>query len=278
LQQIPLDETASHETGVLRALTLGAIGKLMRASEGARWRNFPFDLLNADQEAWRVEWAAISVWQGCGRLDMNQTADSLIAGFDHALRTVTGAARASRANPGLRAEDAVLSPQEQRHSAGLMRVNHVGEVCAQALYDAQGRFAHTAALRRQFALAGQEEEDHLAWTAERLRELNSRPSLLNPLWYGGAYLLGVVAAKLGDAKSLGFVVETERQVEAHLAGHLEQLPAQDGRSRAIVTQMAADEVAHGAAAGALGAEELPAPVKQAMRAAAKVMTSVAYYL
>ncbi|MGB7481719.1 MAG: 2-polyprenyl-3-methyl-6-methoxy-1,4-benzoquinone monooxygenase [Burkholderiaceae bacterium] len=209
---------------------------------------------------------------------MNQTSDAVIAGFDRALRTIVGAARASRPNPGLHADDAALSPQEQRHSAGLMRVNHVGEVCAQALYDAQGQFARTEALRRQFALAGREEEDHLAWTAERLRELNSRPSLLNPFWYGGAYLLGAVAAKLGDAKSLGFVVETERQVEAHLAGHLERLPAQDAKSRAIVTQMAADEVAHGAAAGALGAEELPMPVRQAMRAAAKVMTSVAYYL
>jgi len=209
---------------------------------------------------------------------MDQTVDSLIAGIDRALRTIAGPARARRANPGQGVGDAVLSEQEQRHSAGLMRVNHVGEVCAQALYDAQGRFARTAALRRQFALAGQEEEDHLAWTAERLRELNSRPSLLNPFWYGGAYLLGAVAARLGDAKSLGFVVETERQVEAHLAGHLERLPEQDARSRAIVAQMAADEVAHGAAAGALGAEELPAPVKQAMRAAARVMTSVAYYL
>jgi len=159
-----------------------------------------------------------------------------------------------------------------------MRVNHVGEICAQALYDAQGRFARTAELRRQFAQAGREEEDHLAWTAERLMELGSRPSLLNPFWYAGAYMLGAVAARVGDAQSLGFVVETERQVEEHLAGHLDKLPPEDLRSRAIVAQMKLDEIAHGAAARELGAAEMPPPVRNAMRAAAKVMTSVAYYI
>ncbi len=204
--------------------------------------------------------------------------NKLIISLDRALRTVSGVGAATRASPGLHAADSVLDAAQQRHSAGLMRVNHVGEVCAQALYEAQGRFARSPALRQQFAAAGREEEDHLAWTAERLRELHSRPSLLNPLWYAGAYALGALAAKLGDARSLGFVVETERQVEAHLASHLQQLPEQDAKSRAIVVQMAADEVAHGEAAQALGAAEAPLPVRQGMRAMAKVMTSVAYYL
>lgn len=206
--------------------------------------------------------------------------DALITDFDKALRVVAGVASASRPNPAAKvgAAEAELDTEQRRHSAGLMRVNHVGEICAQALYDAQGRFARSEQLRRQFRQAGREEEDHLAWTAERLRELGSRPSLLNPLWYAGSYLIGAAAARLGDAKSLGFVVETERQVEAHLDGHLDALPANDARSRAIVEQMKADEVAHGAAAQAMGAEEMPGPVRAAMRAAAKVMTSTAYYI
>ncbi|MDB5761885.1 MAG: demethoxyubiquinone hydroxylase family protein [Herminiimonas sp.] len=158
-----------------------------------------------------------------------------------------------------------------------MRINHVGEVCAQALYDAQSQFAQNAGMRHQFVEAGREEEDHLAWTAQRLRELGSRPSLLNPLWYAGAYALGAVAARLGDARSLGFVVETERQVEAHLAGHLQSLPLQDEKSRAIVEQMRVDEITHGAAAQSLGAAEMPVPVKKAMQAMAKAMTTTAYY-
>lgn len=205
--------------------------------------------------------------------------DDFICDFDKALRVVSGVASASRPNPaGSAGMDAALDADQRRRSAGLMRVNHVGEICAQALYDAQGRFANSEPLRRQFRQAGQEEEDHLAWTAERLRELGSRPSLLNPLWYAGAYVLGAAAARLGDARSLGFVVETEKQVEAHLAGHLESLPAQDQRTRAIVEQMKADEVAHGAAAKAMGAAEMPAVVQAAMRVAAKVMTGTAYYI
>lgn len=204
--------------------------------------------------------------------------DRFITGADKALRVITGVASASRPTPGAHAADAVLSEAEQRHSAGLMRVNHVGEVCAQALYDAQARFAHGDAMRVQFEQAGREEEDHLAWTAQRLAELGSQPSVLNPLFYAGAYALGTVAAYLGDARSLGFVVETERQVEAHLASHLEKLPPQDAKSRAIVEQMRVDEVAHGAAAQALGAIEPPEPVKLAMTAMAKVMTGSAYYL
>jgi ubiquinone biosynthesis monooxygenase Coq7 len=159
-----------------------------------------------------------------------------------------------------------------------MRINHVGEVCAQALYDAQGRFSDNAQLQQQFAQAGREEEDHLAWTAQRLQELGSRTSVLNPVWYAGAYALGAIAAKLGDARSLGFVVETERQVEAHLNDHLTLLPLQDVRSRAIVDQMRIDEIAHGAAAQSLGAVDAPAPVRMVMQAMAKVMTATAYRL
>ena len=204
--------------------------------------------------------------------------DQLIVGMDKALRVIGGVASASRPTPAAHADDAQLDAAEQRHSAGLMRVNHVGEVCAQALYNAQARFATSDAMRAQFAQAGREEEDHLAWTAQRLAELGSQPSLLNPLWYAGAYVMGAVAARMGDQRSLGFVVETERQVEHHLAGHLDQLPAQDAKSRAIVTQMRADEAAHGKAAQELGALEAPAPVKAAMSAMAKVMTTTAYYV
>jgi 3-demethoxyubiquinol 3-hydroxylase len=204
--------------------------------------------------------------------------DSFISDFDKALRVVSGMTVGSRPNPADKLPDGELDQAERRHSAGLMRVNHVGEVCAQALYDAQGRFAREDEIRLQFQRSGQEEEDHLAWTAERLRELGSRPSLLNPLWYAGAYIMGSVAAKSGDAKSLGFVVETERQVEAHLAGHLEELPASDNKSRAIVDQMRMDEIEHGDKAHALGAAEVPPVVRSLMKAMAKVMTRTAYYI
>lgn len=204
--------------------------------------------------------------------------DQFIIGLDSALRTVTGITAAGRPNPARGVAESELDITERRHSAGLMRVNHVGEVCAQALYSSQGLFAKTQGVRRQLEKSKQEEEDHLAWTAERLRELDSRPSLLNPLWYAGAFAIGLVAARLGDAQSLGFVVETERQVEAHLNSHLERLPSQDAKSRAIVEQMRQDEVEHGAAADALGAAALPAPVRGLMQGMAKVMTSSAYYL
>ncbi|MCM0045144.1 MAG: 2-polyprenyl-3-methyl-6-methoxy-1,4-benzoquinone monooxygenase [Burkholderiaceae bacterium] len=204
--------------------------------------------------------------------------DNFIGAFDRSLRVITGVTVGQRPNPAEKLQEASLSEQERRHSAGLMRVNHVGEVCAQALYEAQATFAKTDATRKQFREAGQEEIDHLAWTAERLQQLGSRTSLLNPLWYAGAYALGAVAARLGDAHSLGFVVETERQVEAHLDSHLDSLPPQDQRSRAIVTQMRDDEIAHAQAAKALGGADLPAPVRGAMRAMAKVMTGTAYYV
>jgi ubiquinone biosynthesis monooxygenase Coq7 len=204
--------------------------------------------------------------------------DKIITGMDKALRVVTGVAAASRPSPASRAMDGVLNDADRRHSAGLMRVNHVGEVCAQALYDSQARFARTEAMKQQFFQAAREEEDHLAWTAQRLQELGSRASILNPLWYAGAFALGTIAARLGDAQSLGFVVETERQVEAHLASHMKKLPHQDTKSRAIVEQMCTDEAAHGATARAMGAADTPAPVQAAMRAMAKVMTTTAYYL
>jgi ubiquinone biosynthesis monooxygenase Coq7 len=204
--------------------------------------------------------------------------DRFIAGADKALRVIAGVAAASRPNPAAHAPESGMDAAEQRRSAGLMRVNHVGEVCAQALYNSQAQFAKSELMREQFARAGREEEDHLAWTAQRLAELGSRPSLLNPVWYAGAYALGSAAALLGDARSLGFVVETERQVEAHLARHLHTLPEQDAKSRAIVEQMRIDEVEHGAAAQRLGAVPVPAPVKAVMTAMGKVMTGTAYYL
>jgi ubiquinone biosynthesis monooxygenase Coq7 len=204
--------------------------------------------------------------------------DKLINSIDKALRVVSGVAVAGRANPATGIAENELNSNERRHSAGLMRVNHVGEVCAQALYDAQRQFAANAEMKNQFRQAGREEEDHLAWTAQRLQELGSRPSILNPLWYAGAYGLGAIAARSGDARSLGFVVETERQVEAHLASHLQKLPQQDNKSRAIVEQMREDEAAHGAAAHALGATDMPVPIRAAMKAMAKIMTTAAYFL
>ena len=202
--------------------------------------------------------------------------DSAICAFDRTLRTMSNVATASRPNPAVGVAEPGLTEQEKTHSAGLMRVNHVGEVCAQALYAAQSAFAKTPLTREQFQKAGEEEVDHLAWTADRLQELGSRTSLLNPLWYAGSFALGAVAAKLGDPVSLGFVVETERQVEAHLDRHLDELPPNDLRSRAIVMQMRDDEVAHAEAAAQLGAAEVPLPVKKVMEAMAKVMTTAAY--
>lgn len=204
--------------------------------------------------------------------------DNFIVRIDKLLRLAAGVSVSSRANPASTLQESELSDQERGHSAALMRINHVGEICAQALYDSQAQFAKDGDIKRQLRLAAKEEEDHLAWTAERLDELGSRPSLLNPLWYAGSYAIGTVAARLGDAQSLGFVVETERQVEAHLAGHLDDLPLQDRKSRAIVQQMHVDEISHGQKAQALGAAEIPFPARLLMRAMAKVMTKTAYYI
>lgn len=174
------------------------------------------------------------------------------------------------------APPAALSDQERQLAGALMRVNHVGEVCAQALYQAQALTARSPALREQMLAAAREETDHLAWTQQRLSALGARPSLLNPLWYGGAFAIGLLAGRLGDAASLGFVVETERQVEQHLAGHLQRLPQADAESRAVVAQMKADEARHAEDALAAGAVPLPAPVQGLMRLAARVMTTVAH--
>jgi ubiquinone biosynthesis monooxygenase Coq7 len=203
--------------------------------------------------------------------------DRLLVFADTALRTVAGQPHAGRALPAAAGADApALDDAEKREAAALMRVNHVGEVCAQALYQAQALSTRDEALRSQFEHAAREEADHLAWTKARLDELGDRPSLLNPLWYAGAFAIGLAAGRLGDRTSLGFLVETERQVEAHLASHLERLPANDTRSRQIVQAMKHDEAAHAEQALRSGARELPLPVKGLMRLAARVMTTTAH--
>jgi ubiquinone biosynthesis monooxygenase Coq7 len=203
--------------------------------------------------------------------------NALILAADSALRTLWAEPRASRTTPQATTTELVMSDAERREAAALMRVNHVGEVCAQALYTGQSLACQDPALRAKLAEASREETNHLAWTLQRLHELNDRPSLLNPLWYAGAFAIGYAAGKLGgDRVSLGFVVETERQVEAHLQSHMDKLPAADSASRAIVAQMKADEVAHAQMAQKAGAVELPEPVKALMQGAAKVMTTVAH--
>lgn len=203
--------------------------------------------------------------------------DRLLSSLDQGLRTVF--ARPAGARPTPRPETAAastLAPAERELSAALMRVNHVGEVCAQALYQSQSLFSREAGLRDQLRHAAQEEVDHLAWTRERLDQLGSRPSYLGPLWWAGAFALGSLAGLAGDRRSLGFVVETERQVEAHLASHLDRLPEADAASRAIVAQMKEDEARHADEALAAGAQELPMSIKGLMRLAAKVMTVTAH--
>ena len=205
--------------------------------------------------------------------------EPLLIAADNALRTLSGACHASRPCPPFAPRPgAEMDAAQRRLSGALMRVNHVGEVCAQALYLAQSLVTQDPGLKRQFEEAAKEETDHLAWTQQRLRELGSSTSLLNPVWYAGAFAIGLLAGRAGDATSLGFVVETERQVEQHLAGHLERLPANDHASRAIVQQMKDDEARHAGQAQAAGAVQLPQPVRLAMHAAARVMTATAHYL
>jgi len=201
---------------------------------------------------------------------------SLILGFDRALRTLSGTATAARPTPGANLPDTRLEPYERRHAAGLMRVNHTGEVCAQALYSAQALVARDPEIRLRYEHAARDEEDHLAWTQGRLAEMNDRPSLLNPFWYAGSFAIGIVAGVAGDRANLGFVVETERQVEEHLTSHMDRLPGADAKSRAIVEQMRDDESRHAAMAFEAGGLPLPYPVRRAMRAAADVMRAVAY--
>lgn len=203
--------------------------------------------------------------------------NALILAADSALRTLCAEPRASRPNPSASVTELQLNDTERRQAGALMRINHVGEVCAQALYTGQGLACRDPSLRARLAEASREETDHLAWTQQRLRDLHDRPSLLNPIWYAGAFAIGFAAGKLGgDQVSLGFVVETERQVEAHLQSHMDLLPAADTASRAIVSQMKADEIAHAHMAMQAGAVELPTPVKAMMKMAAKVMTTVAH--
>lgn len=202
--------------------------------------------------------------------------DRLIAEFDKALRAVAGVANASRPSPAEGKPHAQLSDAERGHAAALMRVNHVGEICAQALYQGQALTARDAAAKAALERAAREEEDHLAWSADRIRELGGRPSLLNPLWYAGSLALGALAGALGDRWNLAFLAETERQVEEHLTGHLDALPLADERTRAVVATMREDEANHRQTALRFGAADMPAPARTAMRLASKVMTTVAY--
>lgn len=202
--------------------------------------------------------------------------DRALAGFQHALATVAGSPVAARPSPGEAEPLPELAPRARRHAAGLMRINHTGEVCAQALYDGQALLARDPATRSYLQSAAAEETDHLAWCAGRLQELDARPSRLNALWYAGSFGVGALAAFAGDRWSLGFVVETERQVEAHLGRHLHRLPAADQRSRAILASMQADEARHAENARVRGGAPLPQPIPTLMRAASGVMKAVTY--
>jgi ubiquinone biosynthesis monooxygenase Coq7 len=204
--------------------------------------------------------------------------DRFLIEFDKALRTLFAAAPTNRPVPGREKPEAALSEQERAHAAALMRINHVGEVCAQALYQGQALTCRDRGLQQALEKAANEETEHLAWTERRLVELGGRTSLLNPIWYLGALAIGMAAGKLGDPWSLGFLAETERQVEAHLDHHLSELPIQDTRSRAIVAQMRLDEISHAETAVQLGARELPATVIMAMKLASRTMTRTAYYV
>ncbi|MCK2125075.1 2-polyprenyl-3-methyl-6-methoxy-1,4-benzoquinone monooxygenase [Thauera aromatica] len=202
--------------------------------------------------------------------------DRAIIEFDRALRTVFASASSVRPVPGEEVDEAALNDAERRHAAALMRVDHAGEICAQALYQGQAMMSRDPTIRGALRQASQEETEHLAWTERRIADLGGRKSLLNPFWYGGALCLGMLAGRFGERLNLGFLAETERQVEQHLKGHLDALPAGDLRSRAIVEQMKEDEAGHADTAVRLGAHELPAPVKAAMKLGAKLMTTLAY--
>ena len=203
--------------------------------------------------------------------------DRFILEFDTALRSVVGGANSQRPVPGPHSgHHSVLDAAERKHAAGLMRVNHVGEVCAQALYQSQKLVARNPDIQEMLNHSGQEEMDHLAWCETRLHELGSHTSYLNPLWYAGSFAIGLAAGLAGDKWSLGFVSETEKQVESHLESHLEKLPREDERSRAIVNQMRMDEIVHGQAAKDAGGVSLPQPIQKIMQMMSKVMTTTAY--
>jgi ubiquinone biosynthesis monooxygenase Coq7 len=203
--------------------------------------------------------------------------DRLLSGINDALTTVAGPpTRATRANPASDLPESELSSDERSHAAGLMRVNHAGEIAAQGLYQGHAAASHDPSIEQQMRHAADEERDHLGWCEQRLDELGSRPSVLGPMWYAGAFVLGAASGALGDRWSLGIVAETERQVSEHLTSHLGRLPESDARSRAIVSQMRDEEEAHGENARAAGASELPGPVKNLMRLTARIMTATAY--
>ena len=219
----------------------------------------------------RCDWAST-------RTQADLMFDKLIIEFDKALRTVFADAPTRRAMPGAATSEAEMTDAERKHAAALMRVNHVGEICAQALYQGQALTSHDPEVRRAMEYAAWQETEHLNWTERRIDELGGRKSALNPLWYSGALAIGILAGKFGDRWNLGFLAETERQVEHHLQEHLGLLPPQDRRSRAVVLQMQQDEIAHAESAIEAGAAELPMPVKQAMKFSTKLMTNTAYYL
>lgn len=204
--------------------------------------------------------------------------DKLIIGFDSALRTLFTPAHTARPVPGNDMQEPDMTASEKDLSAALMRVNHVGEVCAQALYQGQGLTARNEMVQQKLMQAAREETEHLAWTERRIEELGGRKSLLNPLWYGGSFVIGMVAGFMGDKWNLGFLAETEKQVGDHLAGHLQRLPQNDEKSRAIVAQMQIDEASHATMALSQGGAELPLPVKFAMKLSSKVMTQTAYWV
>jgi 3-demethoxyubiquinol 3-hydroxylase len=204
--------------------------------------------------------------------------DRLIVSFDRGLRTVFAPAMSARPSPGENLPDAEMVPADRDHAAALMRVNHVGEICAQALYQGQALTARTSDAQAALERAAQEETEHLAWTEKRIEELGGRRSLLNPLWYAGSFAIGAAAGFLGDRWNLGFLAETERQVVQHLESHLQKLPPEDEKSRAIVREMCVDESRHATAALEHGGAELPAPVRGLMRLASRVMTRTAYWI
>lgn len=204
--------------------------------------------------------------------------DAMIPEFDKAMRAVFASAPTRRRMPGADLPEAELSAEEKRHVAALMRVNHCGEICAQALYQGQAMASRDPAVRRELDHAAWEETEHLNWTETRIAELGGRKSLLNPLWYGGSLAIGIIAGKCGDAWSLGFLAETERQVEGHLEGHKARLPAQDRKSWEVLEQMKQDEMRHADTAVRHGARDLPPPVKAAMQLSSRVMTRLSYWI
>ncbi len=204
--------------------------------------------------------------------------DQFITTFDAGLRTLFSSAHAARPRPDAALEEPALDDRSKQHAAALMRINHVGEVCAQALYSGQALTSKNPQIVKALAHAAAEETDHLAWCETRINELGGRKSLLNPLWYAGSFTLGAMAGALGDKWNLGFLAETENQVSAHLQNHLQQLSDADIKTRTIVNQMQQDEAAHASEANALGASELPAPIKAGMKIASKIMTHTAYYI